>query len=161
MNIMPTLELQPITFAEAAAFVHQHHRHHKPPVSHKFSIAVNDGQKVVGVIIVGRPVARGLDDTWTLEVTRCCTDGTPNAASKLYGAAARAARALGYKRLVTYTLKSESGTSLKAAGWKWLYDTRGGSWNCESRPRVDKHPIGQKSLWDAGIEGSLWAHVWY
>lgn len=98
------LNLQPITFEEACEFVRRHHRHHVPPQGHKFSIAVNDGEKVVGVIIVGRPVARHLDDGWTLEVTRCCTDGTRNACSMLYGAARRTAWALGYRRLITYTL---------------------------------------------------------
>jgi hypothetical protein len=95
------LELQPIDFDEACKFVAEHHRHHLPPQGWKFGIAVNDGEKVVGVITVGRPVARMLDDGWTLEVTRCCTDGTRNAPSMLYGAASRAAFALGYKRLIT------------------------------------------------------------
>lgn len=143
------LELQPITFAEASAFVVRHHRHHLPPVSWKFGLAVNDGEKVVGVIMVGRPVSRVLDNGWTLEVTRCCTDGTPHVASKLYASAWRAARAMGYKRLITYTLVEETGTSLVAAGWKALYQTGGGSWSCPSRPRVDTHPIGQKTLWEA------------
>jgi len=106
-------------------------------------------RKVCGVITVGRPVSRVLDKDWTLEVTRCCTDGTKNAASMLYGAAWRATKALGYKRLITYTLISETGTSLRAAGWKKLYETSGGSWNCKSRPRVDKAPTCQKSLWEA------------
>lgn len=145
-----SLQLQPITFKEASEFIRLHHRHHLPPQGHKFSIAVNNGEKVVGVVTVGRPVARHLDDGWTLEVTRCCTDGTKNAASMLYGAAARAAKALGYKRLITYTLKREPGTSLKAAGWIALYDTRKEkSWDTPSRPRVDKHPTGQKTLWEA------------
>jgi hypothetical protein len=94
-------------------------------------------------------VARALDNGWTLEVTRCCTDSTPHAASMLYAAAWRAAKALGYTRLITYTLISEPGTSLKAAGWKTLYTTDGGSWNCPSRPRVDKAPTVQKHLWEA------------
>jgi hypothetical protein len=145
------LELQPITFEEACAFIEKHHSHHPPPQGWKFGIAVNDGEGVVGVITVGRPVSRALDDGWTLEVTRCCTDGTKNVASKLYGAAAKAARALGYKRVITYTLKDETGTSLIAAGWKPLYDTRKNkSWNTPSRPRVDKHPTGQKTLWECG-----------
>lgn len=143
------LELQPISFDEACVFIDAHHSHYLPPQGWKFGIAVNDGVKVVGVVTVGRPVARGLNDGWTLEVTRCCTDGTKNAASMLYGAASRAARALGYKRLITYTLKEEAGTSLIAAGWKALYDTRGGTWNRSGRPRVDKHPMGQKTLWEA------------
>ena len=143
------LFLQPITFAEAAAFVRAHHRHHAPSVGWKFGIGVNDGTGVVGVVVVGRPVARHLDDGATLEVTRCCTDGTPNAPSMLYGAAWRAAKALGYRRLVTYTLAEEPGTSLRAAGWTVVGQTTGGSWNRPGRPRVDTHPIGQKTIWEA------------
>ncbi len=144
-----TLAIQPITFAEACEFVRQHHRHHKPPVGHKFSIAVNDGVKVVGVVMVGRPVARAFDNGWTLEVTRCCTDGTVHVASKLYAAARRATFALGYRRLVTYTLETESGVSIRAAGWKEIGRAGGGSWNCKSRPRVDTAPTCAKTLWEA------------
>ena len=143
------LELQPITYAEACAFIKAHHRHHLPPQGWKFGIALNDGEKVVGVITVGRPVARKTDDGWTLEVTRCCTDGTKNAASMLYGAAWRASKALGYKRLITYTLKEEPGTTLKAAGWKELYTSPGGAWIHSGRPRANTHPLGQKTLWEA------------
>ena len=143
------LELQPITYAEACEFIKQHHSHHLPPQGWKFGIAVNDGEKVVGVVTVGRPVARHLDNGWTLEVTRCCTDRTKHVASKLYAAAWRASRAMGYKRLITYTLKEEKGTSLVASGWKVIGETSGGSWSCESRPRIDKHPLGQKLLWEA------------
>jgi len=147
-GIRSTLNLQPLTFAEAKAFIEKHHSHHKPPQGHKFSIGVNDGKEVVGVIVVGRPVARWFDNGWTAEVTRCCTDGTKNVASMLYSAAWRAARAMGYKRLVTYTLKEEAGTSLLAAGWRVVGETRGGSWSCKKRPRVNKHPLGQKLLWE-------------
>ena len=146
---MVKLDLQPITYKEACRFIETWHRHHLPPQGWKFGIAVNDGSNVVGVITVGRPVARMLDDGWTLEVTRCCTDGTRNAASKLYGAAQRASFALGYKRLITYTLESEPGTSLLAANWKCIGEAGGGSWNCKSRPRVDTHPTEQKTLWEA------------
>lgn len=142
------LELQPITYEEACDFVRQHHRHHLPPQGWKFGVAVNDGEKVVGVITVGRPVARKLDDGYTLEVTRCCTDGTKNAPSMLYGAASRAAFSLGYKRLITYILQSEPGTSLKSANWREIGRAGGGSWNVPSRPRVDKHPTEQKRLWE-------------
>jgi hypothetical protein len=145
------LSLQPITFTEAAAFICRFHRHHLPPTGWKFGIAVNDGAQVVGVITVGRPVARRLDDGFTLEVTRCCTDGTKNAASMLYGAAWRAAKALGYRRLITYTLATEPGTSLHAAGWRELYTTPGRSWSVPSRPRVDTHPLGQKTLWEVAV----------
>ena len=94
------LEIVPMTLKEANAFVEQNHRHHGPVVGHKFSIGLSDGEKIVGVAIVGRPVARHLDDGWTLEVNRLCTDGTRNACSMLYAAAWRAARAMGYKRIV-------------------------------------------------------------
>jgi hypothetical protein len=143
------LDLQPIKFDEACAFIRQHHRHHRPPQGWKFGIAANNGSSVVGVITVGRPVARKLDDGWTLEVTRCCTDGTKNAASMLYGAAKRASEAMGFKRLITYTLAAEHGTSLIAAGWKERYSTPGKSWSVPTRPRVDTHPLGSKTLWEA------------
>ena len=141
--------VQPIDFDEACQFVRQHHRHHLPPQGWKFGIAVNDGVHVVGVVTVGRPVARMLDDGVTLEVTRCCTDGTKNVASMLYGAARRATFALGYKRLITYTLATEPGTSLKAAGWRNIGSAGGGSWSREDRKRIDKAPTGQKTLWEA------------
>lgn len=144
-----TLTLQPITQREAEAFISEHHRHHLPPRGWKFGIALNDGEKVVGVITVGRPVARNSDDGYTAEVTRCCTDGTKFACSKLYAAAWRAARAMGYRRMVTYTLATEPGTSLVAAGWKSLYQTKDNlSWDRPSRPRVDRHPLGAKTLWE-------------
>lgn len=143
-----SLQLQPISFNEASEFIRRHHRHHLPPQGWKFGIAVNNGEKVVGVVTVGRPVARHFDNGCTLEVTRCCTDGTKNAASMLYGAAWRAAKALGYRRLISYTLVEEPGTSLRAAGWKVVGQTEGGSWNTPSRPRVDKAPTGIKTLWE-------------
>lgn len=111
------LELKPCDFATARTFVGEHHRHNKPPVGHKFSIACYEGDRLCGVCIVGRPVGRYLDDGLTLEVTRCCTDGTRNACTKLYGAACRAGQALGYKRIVTYTRQSENGASLRASNW--------------------------------------------
>ena len=142
------LKIVPIQFADACEFIAKHHRHHRPPQGWKFGLAVASDGEVVGVATVGRPVARMLQDGQTLEVTRCCTDGTPHVASKLYAACWRAARAMGYSRLITYTLKEEKGTSLVAAGWKALYDVRGGTWNCPSRPRSDNHPLGQKVLWE-------------
>lgn len=96
------LEIVPMTLREANAFVEQNHRHHGPVAGHKFSIGLSDGEQIVGVAIIGRPVSRHLDDGWTLEVNRLCTDGSRNACSMLYAAAWRAARAMGYKRLVTY-----------------------------------------------------------
>jgi hypothetical protein len=146
-----TLALQPITFKEAKVFVAQFHRHHPPAKGWKFGVAVNDGEKVVGVATIGRPLARSLDNGYTLEVTRCCTDGTKHVCSMLYGAAWRAAKALGYRRLITYILATETGTSLKAAGWRELYTTkdRPNGWNMPGRPRVNTAPTGQKQLWEA------------
>ena len=143
------IHLQPITKAEADAFIVEHHRHHIPSVGWKFGIAVNDGDKVVGVIVVGRPVARRSDKPFVAEVTRCCTDGTKNAASMLYAAAWRAARAMGYRRLLTFTLDTEPGTSLKAAGWRIVGETPGKSWSVPSRPRVDAHPLQRRFRWEA------------
>lgn len=105
----------------------------------------------MGVVTVGRPVARHVDDGWTLEVTRYCTDSTPHVASKLYAAAWRATRALGFRRLITYTLASETGTSLKASGWRIIGQTaaRPKGWNAPSRPRTVKAPTEAKTLWEA------------
>lgn len=142
------LSAAPIDFAEAAEFVRLHHRHHTPPAGHKFSIAAMAGSDLVGVVIVGRPVARARDDGWTLEVTRLCTAGHRNACSFLYGAAARAEFALGYRRIGTYILKREPGTSLAAAGWHCIAEVKGRSWDTPSRPRTDKHPTEDKLLFE-------------
>lgn len=145
-----SLFLVPITIQDAREFVRQHHRHHRPPVSGLFAVAcATDATRINGVAIVGRPVARGLADGWTAEVTRVATDETRNACSILYAAAWRAARALGYRRLVTYTLSTESGVSLRASGWKCVGEAGGGSWSCKSRPRVDAHPTQAKLRWEA------------
>lgn len=141
------LHLTPVTLREARAYVQAHHRHHRAPQGGIFALAVSDDEHVHGVAIVGRPVARTLQDTWTCEVTRVCTDGTKNACSMLYAAAWRAARAMGYKRLITYTLDTEPGTSLRAAGWHVIGKTAGGSWDRKSRPRIDTHPLQAKLCW--------------
>lgn len=141
---MKGLTIVPCDFAEANAFVAQHHRHHKPMPGAKYSVAIARDGEIVGVAMVGRPVARMLDDGWTLEVNRMATDGTPHACSMLYGAAWRVARAMGYRKMVTYILDTEPGTSLRASGWKCLGEAGGGKWGRESRPRVDKHPTQGK-----------------
>ncbi len=135
----------PCTIAEANEYVKRYHRHHKPlKIGYFFAIAVADEiNEIRGVAIVGRPVARMLEDGFTAEVRRVATDGCPNACSALYAAAWRAARSMGYKKLITYILSSEPGTSLRAAGWKLIGAAGGGSWSCPSRPRVDMHPTQQ------------------
>lgn len=137
-----------IDLDEANAFVEQHHRHHKPVIGHLFSLGAALDNRIVGIVIVGRPVSRFRDDGVTAEVTRLCTDGTKNACSFLYGAAARASFALGFKRIGTYILATEPGTSLTAAGWRVINETPGRSWNVPSRPRVDKHPLQKKLLFE-------------
>lgn len=141
------LYLMPISLAEVQAYVDRFHRHHVAPWGWKFGMAVGDGDKIVGVASVGRPVARRQDDGWTLEVTRCCTDGTRNACTKLYAAAEQVAMGLGYRRLITYTLAEEEGASLRAANWRDLGERKSHTWNMPSRPREDKHPTGTKRLW--------------
>lgn len=130
------LFIVPSTLALANAFVGRFHRHNAPVVGAVLSIAVADDEGVVrGVAIVGRPVARMLQDGWTAEVTRTCTDGTRNANSMLYGACWRAAKALGYRRLVTYTQHSETGASLRAAGWQQAASLKARpGWSAPSRP---------------------------
>ncbi|MEN9476503.1 MAG: XF1762 family protein [Gammaproteobacteria bacterium] len=149
----PRLQLVPVSLRTANAFVQEHHRHHRPVQGAKFALAVtlSGSDSICGVAIVGRPVARHLDDGWTLEVTRLCTDGAPNACSKLYGAAWKAAKALGYTRLITYTLPEEGGASLRAAGWRLVGTRGGGTWSRPSRPRADTpdHLRGPKCLWRA------------
>jgi len=143
------LTIVPITFREASAYVERHHRHHKPSRGCRFCVAVADDEnKIRGVAIIGRPVGRMVDDGWTVEVNRVATDGCPNACSALYGAAWRAARALGYRRILTYTLPEEGGTSLRASGYKLVGEAGGGSWSRKDRPRVDLHPTQIKLRWE-------------
>lgn len=112
------LTIIPASRADVAAFIARTHRHHKPPAGDVFRLAVVDETGAVrGVASVGRPVARMLDDGWTLEVNRVATDGAKNACSLLYGAARRVAWTMGYRRILTYTLPEEGGASLRAAGW--------------------------------------------
>ncbi|WP_429457478.1 XF1762 family protein [Microbacterium sp. ZKA21] len=143
------LRIRAITLRDANEYVAAIHRHHRPVTGHKFSLAVLDRSGAIrGVAIVGRPVSRHRDDGMTLEVTRVATDGCPNACSALYGASWRAARALGYARIGTYTLASEPGTSLRAAGWRAVHTVRGRSWSAPSRHRTDRHPLEDKVLWE-------------
>jgi hypothetical protein len=147
-----SLHLVPVTFADACGFTAMWHRHHAAPQGMKFAVGAADAAGVlVGVAITGRPVARRLDDGATLEVTRVATDGTPNACSMLYAACWRAAKALGYRRLVTYTQDGETGASLRAAGWHVIAERppRPG-WDRPSRPRADLGTAHMpRTLWEA------------
>ena len=145
------LTLVPVFLREAFRWINETHRHHRAPVGGLFAIGVAQGDALKGVAIVGRPVSRHLDDGWTVEVTRVAViEGAHNACSMLYGACWRASRAMGYKKAITYTLKEERGTSVKAAGWICIGEAGGGSWSVKSRPRVDKHPLQRKMRWEIG-----------
>lgn len=146
------LHTVPCTLTEANAFVGQEHRHHPPTVGHRFSLGVADEEGTLrGVAIAGRPKARGFCQRTVLEVVRVATDGCANACSHLYGAVARAAVAMGYERsnVITYTLASEPGTSLRAAGWVQDAEVKGRSWDTPSRRRTDNHPTVDKRRWRA------------
>lgn len=147
------LRLVPLSLAQANEHVAAWHRHNQPTVGHKFSVGAADDETGVlhAVAVAGRPVARHFDDGDTIEVLRVASDGTRNATSMLYGACARAAFALGYRRVVTYTQAEESGSSLRAAGWRVIAQRppkKG--WHTPSRPRGDEHyRSGVRQLWEA------------
>ncbi len=147
------LELRDVDLKTAKAFVEEHHRHNKPPVSWRWGHAVYNGDDLIGVAMVGRPVARMIDGSTTVEVNRLCVradlDGELvwNACSMLYGAAAREAKRRGFEKIITYTLETEDGTTLRAVGWDPEHRTRGGSWNRPSRAREDKAPTCRKIRW--------------
>ena len=138
------LALTPISLREANAFVERNHRHHKGVTGHKFSIGCTRDGELVGVAIMGRPVSRYLDDGLTLEVNRLCTTGEKNVCSMLYGAAARAAKAIGYRKVITYTLDTEPGTSLRAAGWTCMGLAGGKHWTGTRKPAADLCPAQMK-----------------
>lgn len=141
------LQAVAVELKQANEFVKSLHRHHDPVHRDKFRCgAVKDGQ-LVGVVQIARPVSRILDDGQTVEVVRLATDGTPNACSFLYARAANAARELGFKRIITYILDSEPGTTLKAAGWHLDGETKGREWTCPSRPRQTTAPTCDKQRW--------------
>lgn len=147
------MRITPITLREASAFIAEHHRHNKPPRGWKFGVGLQAGDKLVGVATAGRPVARHFDDGLTLEVNRTCTDGTRNANSMLYGAVWRAAKAMGYRRCITYTQADETGASLRAAGWLKVKDLPArASWAESSVAlKAARDPVG-----NGGVARTLW-----
>lgn len=140
------MEIRPTTLRDARRFIAEHHRHNQPPRSWRFGAGLYQGEDLIGVAIASSPVARMLDDGFTLEITRVCTLGEKNASSMLYGAIGRAAKALGYQRLITYTLSTEPGTSLRAAGFHQVAEGKGGrSWTSAGRGRYER------TIWGAPI----------
>ena len=146
------MEAVPIELKQANEFVDKLHRHHCSVHRDKFRIGCMVNSKLVGVIQLARPVSRVLDDGMTIEVVRLCTDGTPNVCSFLYSRAARIAREMGYSKIITYILESESGASLKASGWHKEADTTGHSWSCKSRPRSTSAPTCNKQRWAKNLK---------
>ena len=138
------LTLIPVSLAQANEFVRQHHRHHKPAAGHKLSIGCAENGRRCAVAIVGRPVSRYLDDGFTLEVNRLCSDGAKNACSILYAASARAAKAMGYRKIITYTLDTEGGASLHAAGWCCAGRAGGTAWTGARAPKAGQYPAQMK-----------------
>jgi hypothetical protein len=152
--VVSRLRLRPVTRDVARAFVAQHHRHNGPPLGWVFGVGLELEGELVAVGMAGRPVARLLDDGCTLEITRCCTLGTKNAASMVYGALGRAAAALGYRRVVTYILEGEPGTSLRAAGFHEVQLRSRGprardTWATPGRPRYQANLWGEAALPEA------------
>jgi hypothetical protein len=145
------LKAIPLELKQANAYVDELHRHHNAVIRDKFRVGCEKDGKLVGVVQVGRPVSRNLDNGKTLEVVRLCTDGTKDVCSFLYAKAARIAKEMGYERIVTYILESEDGTSLKAAGWKQTGTTSGGEWTRPSRPRETKAPTCPKKRWEKSL----------
>jgi len=148
-----TLKIVPVFLSEANDYVRRFHRHHKPVPGALFSVGVAGDDGLHGVAIASRPIARMLDDGTSAEITRCCTDGTYNACSMLYAALRKALRALGYRRIVTYTLPEEGGASLRAAGFIFDGDAGGGDWFRANQPRKSNHTptdlLGGKWRWIA------------
>lgn len=148
------LRVVPCTVADAEAFVNRVHRHHIAAPSARYCVAVVDETGLVrGVAMIGRPVARLLDDGWTMEVNRVATDGCENACSALYGAARRITAALGYVKLITYTREDEPGASLRAAGWQNEGAIRARSWNMPNRKREDKTEVVKRQRWAIEMVG--------
>lgn len=145
----PRLTIVPVYWLEAKTFIAEHHRHHLPGSNGRFSIGVEDQDGTLrGVAVMGRPKARMIPHKEVLEVVRVATDGSPNACSALYGAACRIHQPHGYRVAMTYTLESEPGVSLLAAGWRPVAITDGGSWSRPSRKRTDQHPTDRKIKWE-------------
>ena len=140
------MQIKPISYRTAADYINQHHRHHKAPQGQKWAVGVYDGETLHGVATAGRPVGRRFDDGATCEITRVCTDGTRNACSMLYGTCCRIAKAMGYGRIITYTLASEDGASLKAANFKNDGEAGGTHWTGE-RDKGQEIPNEMKTRW--------------
>jgi len=145
------LEIKPIHLRPAREYVKEHHRHNIPPVGGKFAISCYENGRLCGVAICGRPTARRLDNGETLEIYRNCTDGTRNACSKLYAACIRTARGMGYKKVITYTLESEGGASLRAANFFFAGQAGGVAWTGTRKRDYYISPEEMKNRWEYAV----------
>lgn len=139
------LTVKPISLKNANKYVAENHRHHDAVQGHKFSLSVWDDDRLCGVAIVGHPQSRMIDNENVLEVLRLCTDGTYNACSILYGRCAKVGKDMGYKKIITYILESELGTSLKASGWK-CEETQCGGFQWGGQREVERHRYEQMTM---------------
>lgn len=147
------LKIRPIHLRPAMEYIRQYHRHNIPPVGGKFAISCFENERLCGVAICGRPTARKLDDGTTLEIYRNCTDGARNACSKLYGACLRIAKDMGYKRVITYTLVSENGASLKASNFHFEGESGGLAWTGSRKRDYYISPEEMKNRWAYYMDG--------
>lgn len=144
------LTIKPVSLQESNEFIEQYHNTHKRIYGFKFGVGiVNEDNKLIGVATAGRPVSRHLDDGYTIEITRVCTNHSEkNMSSRLIGALSRASKALGYKKIISYTLVEEEGISFKASNFSPVHTTKAETWNRDKRKRIDKAPIGKKIRWE-------------
>ena len=147
------MQAVPLELSTANEFVASFHRHHDPVHRDKFRIGASQNGKLVGVVQVGRPVSRMLDDGKTVEVVRLCTDGTKDVCSFLYSKAARIAKEMGYEKIITYILCTETGASLRACGWKEECTATGGHWSRPSRKRTTTAPTVPKKRYAKYLKG--------
>ena len=141
------MEIKPITFKQSSEFINKYHRHHNATVGCKFCVGLYDESKLIGCAVCGRPVSRFYDDGLTCEINRVCVlDGHKNACSMLYGACCRIAKNMGYKKIITYTLESENGTSLKASNFICEGQAGGTHWTGK-RNKGQKIPDEMKNRW--------------
>lgn len=152
----------PMELKDAQAYINKYHRHHQASHRDKFRIGASDGERIIGVVQVGRPVSRYLDDGKTLEVLRLCTNGDANVCSFLYSKSARIAKEMGYQKIITYILETEVGTSLRASGWVCEAVGVGGSdWNVPSRPReIESQQLSlfdQKPKYPTNVKKQRWS----
>lgn len=143
------ISLVPITLRDANAYVAKHHRHSKPVRGQKLAVSVVDESGLRGVAIWGRPISREIQENpFAMEILRVCTDGVRNGCSKLYAACCWAGKGGGYRLAVTYTLESEGGASLRAAGFTPVAEVKDRQWDCSSRPRAERDLVGDKVRWE-------------